>query len=241
MKKTIFKNTIVLSILAGLVLQGNIVSAQTFNGQPLQGHLSYIPSGTLLDTGLTAAIDSEMTKPGDSFSVKLYSPLYVSGELVFPANTIFEGLVTQAEHSGITGKNGKISLKLTAATTPDGLKYPLSAKLSTSQEDNIAQDKNGNIKGRSTKATVGTGVARAAVWTGAGTLAGLAFAPIVGGAVGLGAIAGVATGGAVGIGSNIWRKGKDVKIPSGTKLQFTLDQPMSMPASLATSTSTTTK
>lgn len=241
MRKSIFKNTTFVALMTGLVLQSNIVMAQTFNGQPLQGHLSYVPAGTLIDTGLTAPIDSELTKPGDSFAVKLYSPLYVSGELVFPANTEFEGVVTQAEKSSIAGKNGTISLKLTCATTPDGIKYPLSAKLSTSQEDNVAQDKNGNIKGRSTKATVGTGVARAAIWTGAGTLAGLAFAPIVGGAVGLGAIAGVATGGAVGIGSNIWRKGKDVKIPSGTKLQFSLDQPMSMPASVATSNSTVTK
>jgi hypothetical protein len=55
----------------------------------------------------------------------------------------------------------------------------------------------------------------------------------VGGAVGVGAIVGVATGGAVGLGSNLWRKGKDVKIPSGTHMQFALDQPMAVAPSVA--------
>ena len=74
---------------------------------------------------------------------------------------------------------------------------------------------------------------RAAAWTGAGTLLGVCFAPIVLGSVGAGAIAGVATGGAVGLGSNLWRKGKDVKIPSGTRIKFALDQPMAMSSELS--------
>lgn len=229
--------SLVLTMVVGLILQFGSVSAQTYNGQPLQGRLSYVPSGTILDTALASPIDSELSNPGDTFSVKLYSPLYAAGELVFPANTVLEGLITQSTKGGMAGVNGKISLKLTSAITPDGLRYPLSAVITTKQEDFVAQDRHGNIKGRSTKATVATGVARTAVWTGAGTLAGLAFAPIVGGAVGLGAIAGVATGGAVGLGSNLWRKGKDVKIPSGTRLQFSLDQPMSMPSSVASTNS----
>ena len=77
------------------------------------------------------------------------------------------------------------------------------------------------------------GVGRAVAWTAGGTLLGIIFAPIVAGSVAAGAVAGVATGGAVGLGSNLWRKGKDVKIASGTRVQFSLDQPMSLSASMA--------
>ena len=210
--------------------------AQSYNGQQLQGRVTYVPSGTTLDAVLTSSIDSSVTRPGDLFSAKLNSPLYIGSDLVLPANTILDGQIADAEKAGITGKNGMLTMRLTGAVTPDGTRYPLSAIVTAAQADKkIHEDKNGNIKGRTTKSSVGSGVVRTAAWTGAGTILGICFAPIVGGAVGAGAIAGVATGGAVGLGSNLWRKGKDVKIPSNTKLSFQLDQPMSLAPGLASS------
>ncbi|MBX9685096.1 MAG: TrbI/VirB10 family protein [Candidatus Obscuribacterales bacterium] len=208
--------------------------AQTYNGQQLQGRVTYVPSGTTLDAVLTSAIDSSVSRPGDLFSAKLNAPLYLGSELVLPANTVLEGQLSDAAKAGITGKNGMLTMRLTAAVTPEGTRYPLSAVVTAAQTDKkIHEDKDGNLKGRTTKASVGSGVARTAAWTAGGTLLGICFAPIVGGAVGAGAIAGVATGGAVGLGSNVWRKGKDVKISSNTKLQFALDQPMSLAPGLA--------
>ncbi len=213
--------------------------AQTYNGQQLQGRVTYVPQGTALDAVLTSAIDSSVTKPGDLFNAKLYAPMYLGSDLVLPANTVLEGQITDASKAGITGHNGLLSMRLTAAVTPDGSRYPLSAVVTANQPDkHIKEDKSGNLKGRSTKSSVGSGVVRTAAWTAGGTLLGICFAPIVAGSVGAGAIAGVATGGAVGLGSNLWRKGKDVKIASGTRLNFALDQPMSLSPSVA-GTSTT--
>jgi hypothetical protein len=145
-----------------------------------------------------------------------------------------EGQVISADKSGLGGKNGAMSLHLINAITPDGIRYPLSAIVTAQQPAaKVAQDSQGNLKGRTTKASVASGVARTAAWTAGGTLLGIIFAPIVAGSVGAGAIAGVATGGAVGLGSNLWRKGKDVKIPSGTRLQFALDQPMSLSSNVS--------
>jgi len=227
-------NMVVAAVLAlGTMLPA---VAQTYNGQQLQGRITYVPSGTALDAVLTSAIDSAVTKPGDLFSAKLYAPLYMGSDLVLPANTVLEGQISDAEKAGITGKNGLLTMRLTGAVTPDGTRYPLSALVTANQtEKSIKEDKQGNLKGRSTKASVASGVARTAAWTAGGTLLGICFAPIVAGSVGAGAIAGVATGGAVGLGSNVWRKGKDVKITSGTRLQFALDQPMSLAPGLASS------
>lgn len=223
-------------VVAGLVALGTVLPAvaQTYNGQQLQGRVTYVPTGTALDVVLTSAMDSSVTKPGDLFSAKLYAPLYLGNDLVLPANTVLEGQIADAEKSGIVGKNGMMTMRLTSALTPDGTRYPLSALITANQPDaKMHEDKQGNLKGRSTKASVGSGVARTAAWTAGGTLLGIMFAPIVAGSVGAGAIAGVATGGAVGLGSNVWRKGKDVKIPSGTRIQFALDQPMSLNPGLA--------
>ena len=224
--------TMVVASLISLSVTLPVV-AQTYNGTQLQGRVMYVPTGTALDAVLTSPIDSSISKPGDMFNAKLYAPLYVGSDVVLPANTMLEGIITSSDKGGHAGINGTVNMRLTAAITPDGSRYPLSAIISTAQPKNggkeeFAQDKEGDIKGRSTKATVATGVARTAAWTAGGTLLGICFAPIVAGAVGAGAIAGVATGGAVGLGSNLWRKGKDVKLSSGTRIQFSLDQPMSL-------------
>lgn len=235
------KRSVLSSLIAGALSVGLVMPAvsQTYNGQPLQGRVTYVPVGTNLDAVLTSPIDSSVAKAGDIFNAKISMPLYLGNDLVLPANTILEGQVTAADKGGLAGTNGTVGMRLTAAITPDGIRYPLSATVVANPSSPIPQDKQGNIRGRSTKATVATGVARTAAWTAGGTLLGLAFAPLVAGSIGAGAIVGVATGGAVGLGSNLWRKGKDVKIPSGTPIRFALDQPLSMSTGIASAPYTT--
>lgn len=224
-------------VIAGMISLGMTLPAvaQTYNGTQLQGHVTYVPSGTNLDVVLTSPIDSSVSKPGDVFNGKLYAPLYVGNDLVLPANTTIEGQITSADKSGHAGVNGGFNMRLTAAMTPDGTRYPLSAIISAQQpgDSKIVQDNQGNVKGQSTKKTIAHGAVRTAAWTAGGTLLGICFAPIVAGSVAAGAVAGVATGGAVGLGSNLWRKGKDAKIASGTRVQFSLDQPMSLSQGIA--------
>ncbi|HEY9772708.1 MAG TPA: hypothetical protein V6C81_02740 [Planktothrix sp.] len=236
MKRTL--NAFVAGVLSlGLMLPA---VAQTYNGTQLQGHVTYVPVGTTLDATLTSPIDSSISKPGDLFSARLYAPMYLGQDLVLPAATTLEGNITSADKAGLAGSNGKMTMRLTSAVTPDGIRYPLSALITANQPeaDQVHEDKQGNVKGRTTSSTVKSGLLRAGLWTAGGTLLGICFAPIVGGAVGAGAIAGVATGGAIGLGSNLWRKGKDVKIPSGTRVQFALDQPMAVSAVSASVAST---
>ena len=224
-------------VAAGLVCIATVLPAlsQTYNGQQLQGRVTLVPVGTTVDAELTSPIDSAVAKAGDLFSAKLMQPLYLGSDLVLPGGTTLEGQVTSGDKAGLAGSNGKIGMRLTGAVTPDGIRYPLSATITDKQDKGVHQGKDGSLSGRTGSATVKSGIVRTALWTGGGTLLGICFAPIVGGAVGAGAIAGVATGGGVGLASNLWRKGKEVKIPSGTRIQFALDQPMSLTPSLASS------
>jgi hypothetical protein len=231
MKRTL--NALVAGVLSlGLMLPA---VAQSFNGAQLQGHVTYVPVGTTLDAVLTSPIDSSVSKPGDVFNAKLYTPMYLGNDLVLPGETALQGNIISADKAGLAGTNGKMTMRLTSAITPDGIRYPLSAIITANQPagEKLHEDKAGDLKGRTTSSSVKSGAVRMAMWTAGGTLLGICFAPIVGGAVGAGAIAGVATGGALGLGSNLWRKGKDVKIPSGTKVQFALDAPMAVSASAA--------
>ncbi len=229
------KGSLIHAVVAGMLCFAITFPAygQTFNGQTLQGRVTYVPVGTALDTTLASPVDSAVAKPGDIFNAKLYAPLYQGSDLVLPANTMLEGQVTSADKSGHAGINGKMDLRLIAAITPDGIRYPLSATLSANQQKGVEKDKNGVLHGRSTKANIGTGAARTVAWAAGGTLVGLAFAPIIAGSLAAGAVAGLATGAAIGLGSNLWRKGIEVKIPSGTRMQFALDQPLSLSTSTA--------
>lgn len=225
------------ALMAGVLSVGMVLPAvaQTYNGQQLQGRITYVPVGTTVDAVLASPIDSSISKPGDLFAAKLYQPMYLGNDLVLPGGTTMEGTITSAEKSGLAGSNGKMTLRLTSATTPDGIRYPLSAIITANQPNagGVHEDKQGNLKGRTTSSSIKSGVARTAMWTAGGTLLGICFAPIVGGLVGAGAIAGVATGGGVGLASNLWRHGKDVKIPSGSHIQFALDQPMAVAPSVS--------
>lgn len=222
-------------VAAGLVCIATVLPAlsQTYNGQQLQGRVTFVPAGTTVDAELTSPIDSAVARAGDLFSAKLSQPLYLGNDLVLPGGTTLEGQVTAADKGGLAGTNGKMGLRLIGAVTPDGIRYPLSAIVTEKQDPNVHQNKQGTLTGRTTSSSIKSGALRTAMWTGGGTLLGICFAPIVGGAVGAGAIAGVATGGGVGLASNLWRKGKEVKVPSGTRIQFALDQPMSLTPNLA--------
>jgi hypothetical protein len=70
---------------------------------------------------------------------------------------------------------------------------------------------------------------RTAVGAGAGAALGTAMGAITGGGLGTGAWAGTAIGGGGGLlEALVFRKGRNVIIPSGTALQFQLDQPANL-------------
>ena len=71
MKRTL--NALVSGVLAvGLVLPA---VAQSYNGQQLQGRVTYVPVGTTIDAILTSPIDSALSKPGDMFNAKWRSKM----------------------------------------------------------------------------------------------------------------------------------------------------------------------
>src|SRR5437660_1540870 len=100
MTRSLMQAVMAVALTAGLVLPG---FAQTYNGQKLQGHVSYVPSGTPLEAVLTSPIDSAVAKAGDLFSAKMYTPLYLGNDLVLPANTTLEGAIVSSDHSGHAG------------------------------------------------------------------------------------------------------------------------------------------
>lgn len=166
-----------------------------------------IPAGTRISVRTIDGIDSTQNQVGDRFQASLEEPLLVNGEEVVPKGADVYGRLTQSNASGtFTGKS-QLGLELTGIVV-NGRTYPL-----VTGEYAVA----GKSRGASTaKRTIG------------GAAVGSIIGAIAGG--GKGAAIGAGVGGGVGAGSEVITKGDQVKVPSETLLDFTLQQDASVPS-----------
>jgi hypothetical protein len=180
---------------------------QGFAQQPASAPLPVagvqIPTGTSITVRMIEKVDSNVAHLGQTFRASVDEPVLVNGQTVIPrgADAIVK-LVEDKQSGKFEGKT-VLTLALTDIT----------------------------INGQMIDTTTGD-VSRASSSRGART------AGVVGGATALGAIVGALAGGgrgaaigaasgaAVGGGAEVLTKGQQVKIPSETRLNFTLQQPI---------------
>jgi len=165
-----------------------------------------IPAGMQLSVRTIDAIDSTKNQVGDPFKASLEEPVVIDGNVVIPKGADVYGRLEEAKTSGtFTGKS-ELRLALTGIVV-NGQTVPLVTG---------DYDVSGKSKGASTaKRTVGV----AALGTIIGAIAG----------GGKGAAIGAGAGAAAGAGSEVITKGDQVKVPSETLLDFTLQQSVSIP------------
>jgi hypothetical protein len=165
-----------------------------------------VPAGTSISVRTIDGIDSTKNHVGDRFRASLEEPLMVDGNVVVAKGADVYGRLAESKESGtFTGKS-QLRLELTGIVV-NGETVPVATG---------EYELTGKSRGASTaKRTVGG----AAVGSIIGALAG----------GGKGAAVGAAVGGGIGAGSEVITKGDQVKVPSETLLDFTLQQPMSIP------------
>jgi hypothetical protein len=166
-----------------------------------------IPAGTPIYVRTIDAVDSTRNQVGDRFQASLEEPLRVDGvEIVSRDATVF-GRLAESKESGTFSGRSQLRLELMALVV-NGQTVPI-----------ITGDYEltGKSRGASTaKRTVGG----AAVGSIIGALAG----------GGEGAAIGAGVGAAAGAGSETITKGDQVKVPSETLIEFTLQQDVSIPS-----------
>ncbi|MBZ5649875.1 MAG: BON domain-containing protein [Acidobacteriia bacterium] len=167
-----------------------------------------IPSGTTLAVRLVDTIDSETSQQGQTFHATLDSPLAVDGEVVIPSGYDVEGHLVEVKSAGKFAGQSVVALQLDRISA--GGKY---YSLQTDQ-----YRRQGSSRGKNTAAKVGAGA-------GIGAIIGA----IAGG--GKGAAIGAAAGGGLGGGVQAATKGQQIKLPSETVLNFTLQAPVTVIAS----------
>ena len=167
-----------------------------------------IPAGTRISVRTIDGIDSTKNQAGDRFQASLEEPLTVDGNVVVPKGADIYGRLAESKESGKFSGRSQLQLELTGIVV-NGRTVPIVTG---------DYELTGKSRGASTaKRTVG------------GAAVGSIIGAIAGG--GKGAAIGAGVGGGVGAGSEIITKGDQVKVPSETLLDFTLQQELSIPSS----------
>ncbi|WP_373533220.1 S-layer homology domain-containing protein [Vampirovibrio sp.] len=187
----------------------------------LQGRVSSVPAETKFTGTLSSGvISSELNKVGDMVNLKVDQPLMSSDNMVIiPTGSQIMGKVTEVQSAGRTGKPGTMDIAFTEIVTPDGQRYAIQGSVAT--ED-------GMLRGDTTKGRILKSAGVTAIGAGLGAALGTAMGPLSGGKVGKGAIYGTAVGAGAGALAAAAKKGKEVSISSGDKLEIKLDQPITV-------------
>ena len=164
-----------------------------------------IDQGTQLAVRLIDPIDSEKNQTGDTFHATLNAALTSDGEQAVPAGVELVGHLVEVKSAGKFKGQSAVVLQLDSLSS-GGKTYSL-------QTDQYRKE--GKSRGKNTAEKVG-----------GGAIIGGIIGAIAGG--GKGAAIGSAAGAGVGAGSQEISKSQQIKLPSETVLNFTLQAPITV-------------
>jgi hypothetical protein len=166
-----------------------------------------IPAGQSLLVRMIDGVDSSKNQVGDVFHATLETDLYIQNSLVARKGTDVYGRLAEVKEAGHLSGSAELQLELVRIVI-DGHDYPL-----------VSSDYSLKGQGR------GSDTAKK---VGGGAVFGAIIGAIAGG--GKGAAIGAGVGSAAGAGVQVFTRGKQVKVPSETLLEFRLEQPATVAA-----------
>lgn len=164
-----------------------------------------IDQGTQITVRLIDPIDSEKNQTGDTFHATLNVPLTSDGEQALPAGVELTGHLAEVKSAGKFAGQSLVAMQL------DSLSF--GGKTYNLQTDQYKKE--GSSRGKNTAEKVG-----------GGAVIGSIIGAIAGG--GKGAAIGAGAGAGVGGGVQAATKGQQIKLPSETVLNFTLQAPITV-------------
>jgi hypothetical protein len=174
----------------------------SFNDRSSNGGV--IPAGTVVSVRMIDSIDSDASHAGETYRASLDQPLVVNGQTVAPAGSDATVQIVRVQQGGRISGNEEVTLAL-ASFSANGRTYDIN----TSNESVSS-----NSRGKQSAEVIGGGAALGAI-----------IGAIAGG--GKGAAIGAGAGAALGTGAQVLR-GQRVKVPSETRLSFTLTRDLTL-------------
>lgn len=164
-----------------------------------------IPAGTVITVQTIDEIDSARHRPGQEFAAIVAAPVAVGDRVVIPVGSDARLRLVNAEQAGRMAGRSELEIELVG----------IAAGQKTYFVESSVHEKQGASRGKRTAATVGGGAALGGL---IGAVAGKGKGAAIGAAIGAGA----------GTAVQAATKGEQVRIPSETKLDFTLKSPLTL-------------
>lgn len=168
-------------------------------------YAAQLPTGTPITVRMIDGVDSEQTRLGQTFRASVDEPVLIDGQTVIPRGADCVVKLVEDKESGKFAGRTVLTLGLQ--------QVQVNGRMIDVTTGDVSQ-------------ASGSRGARTAKVVGGTTAVGAIIGAIAGG--GSGAAIGAASGAAVGGAAQVMTKGQHVKIPSETRLTFTLQQPANL-------------
>ncbi len=165
-----------------------------------------IPAGTAVTIRMIDGVDSKTGQPGQTFRASIDEPVTVGGETVVPRGADVVTKLVEVKEPGKIAGGGQLTLALVSIDI-DGQVVDVNSQSVTQTGE--------SRKGQSAKVIGGTAALGAII----GALS----------AGGKGAAIGAVAGGGAGTAVQVLTRGTEVRVPSETRLTFTLDRAVPLP------------
>lgn len=106
-----------LALVLGLAASPALASAQS--------HTAVIKTGTVVDLQSVQTVYARDVEVGDNVKFRVVNDVKAGSEVLIPAGTLADGIVTEAKKSSLAGTKGRLSVDIKNLTLADGVKVPL--------------------------------------------------------------------------------------------------------------------
>ncbi len=162
-----------------------------------------VPAGTTLTIRMVDAVDSEVNQVGQTFRASVDEPVRIGSDIVIPRGADVLAKLSADKQSGKLSGRTELTMDLVSVTV-NGRAINLNTQEVTTASESRSSGTKKKVAG--------------------GAIAGAVIGAIAGG--GRGAAAGAAAGAGAGTAVQVLTKGQRVRIPSETRLTFTLETPL---------------
>jgi hypothetical protein len=182
-----------------------------------------IAPGTHVLLRMVNSVSSRTVQEGDFVYLRTASPISVNGQIVVPAESYVQGVVSHTKRSGRVTGRAELGIRLETLTLASGriLKFaPHLSSVDSNESGQTVDRREGTIREGSEK---GKDAARIAILAGTGaSIGGIADRSWKGAGIG------AAAGSAVGVATVLLTRGKEVDLRQGTTLDVVFDRPLSL-------------
>ena len=187
------------------------------------GTCAEIPQGAHVLLRMENSINTGTAQVGDFVYLRTASPISAGGQIVVPAGSYVQGVVSQSKRSGRVKGRAQLGIRLETLTLDSGKVLKFSPHLSSVDAEENGQKVTRKESTVEASSDVGKDAERIAILAGSGAaIGGLTDRSWKGAGIGSGA------GAAVGLATVLLSRGKEVELRHGATLDVVFDRPVAL-------------